>query len=317
MSTPVSVRVPPGWYQDPQHVEGLRWWDGEQWSSQTRARSDASAERVRGGPFVWLLSALAVVAVLAAVCVAWIPPMYLGGGLAPDPWYGLVCLAVVLALLGVAAGLVLLVKRRTGRTAGLVIGLGVVGVLGGLAILVVSGFRGGPFLIEPLMQMRHDRVSARAEQMATDAGFEALVLRDRDYNDQVFWPIRGMSDPDGLELAYGGGVGLVQRASDGPMSVEELQALVVPETRIYNGELYGPDEVLDVDPVQHPYDTIADNAVSEVITIDGAPAVVTSKPSGSGYSVLVMQIGDADVMLHGPVPRDSLIARAQTLGPID
>jgi hypothetical protein len=84
----VSEALPPGWYEDPWHEPGLRWWDGHRWTTHTavpvgqpgpppRSRTavpPAAPAPARRPPWwVWTLAALGVivpVGAFAAIIVA-------------------------------------------------------------------------------------------------------------------------------------------------------------------------------------------------------------------------------------------------------
>ena len=72
--------MPPGWYEDPWHGPGLRYWDGHQWTTHTVVPQGQAAPVYRpvappppppargGGPpwWVWTLAALGVIAPIGA-----------------------------------------------------------------------------------------------------------------------------------------------------------------------------------------------------------------------------------------------------------
>ena len=75
----MSDVLPPGWYEDPWHGPGLRWWDGHQWTVHTVVPLGQPAPAPRyvprppppprtGGPpwWVWTLAALGLIAPVAA-----------------------------------------------------------------------------------------------------------------------------------------------------------------------------------------------------------------------------------------------------------
>jgi hypothetical protein len=77
----VSEALPPGWYEDPWHAPGVRWWDGERWTTHTAVPvgSAAPAPPPRPWPpvappapsrrppwWVWTLAALGVLVPLGA-----------------------------------------------------------------------------------------------------------------------------------------------------------------------------------------------------------------------------------------------------------
>lgn len=86
----MSEALPPGWYEDPWHAPGMRWWDGHQWTTHTvvpvgqlappppaaarRAVPAAAPPAPRRPPWwVWTLAVLGVlvpVAAFAAIIVA-------------------------------------------------------------------------------------------------------------------------------------------------------------------------------------------------------------------------------------------------------
>jgi Protein of unknown function (DUF2510) len=73
----VSDVLPPGWYEDPWHDPGIRWWDGHQWTTHIAVPPGAPAPppaparprpvpRLRHPPWwVWTLAALALLAPFA------------------------------------------------------------------------------------------------------------------------------------------------------------------------------------------------------------------------------------------------------------
>jgi hypothetical protein len=83
----VSEALPPGWYEDPWHAPGMRWWDGHQWTTHTvvpigqpgpppprQAAPAARPAAPRRPPWwVWTLAVLGVlvpVGAFAAIIVA-------------------------------------------------------------------------------------------------------------------------------------------------------------------------------------------------------------------------------------------------------
>lgn len=77
-----NVAPPPGWYLDPSGADGLRWWDGRQWTPDVRPAVRPDGSRTSGGdptptprrrgpaPWVWLLVGLLVAALLAGTAFA-------------------------------------------------------------------------------------------------------------------------------------------------------------------------------------------------------------------------------------------------------
>src|SRR3954452_23321678 len=79
---PMTDAMPAGWYEDPWHGPGLRWWDGHQWTVHTvvphgyhppprypvATPASAPPPPRPGGPpwWVWTLAALGVIAPIAA-----------------------------------------------------------------------------------------------------------------------------------------------------------------------------------------------------------------------------------------------------------
>jgi hypothetical protein len=76
----VSEALPPGWYEDPWHGPGVRWWDGLQWTTHTAVphgsapappppvvwTPPAQPPRRRPPWWVWTLAALGVIVPVAA-----------------------------------------------------------------------------------------------------------------------------------------------------------------------------------------------------------------------------------------------------------
>ncbi|HEY8589180.1 MAG TPA: DUF2510 domain-containing protein, partial [Naasia sp.] len=74
--------TPAGWYQDPDNAQGLRWWDGSRWTTDTSVRPQPYSagalheERAPEGadwrtPWIWLVLLLPLLAILGFFLIDW------------------------------------------------------------------------------------------------------------------------------------------------------------------------------------------------------------------------------------------------------
>ena len=136
MTDRLSHAAPPGWYEDPEAPDLLRWWDGTRWSDDafrpkplTDERANPYAERART-IFFWALG---------VVLLFWIIPI----ALTFVPTYELQTVGVILVWAGALPGLVLIVLSvvfgaiglsRAGRLEGQGRSAALTGLIGGIGL---------------------------------------------------------------------------------------------------------------------------------------------------------------------------------------